>query len=37
MVVNWEAEFEKEYIQNIRNWYLTDSDADGGAWIINEK
>lgn len=36
MVVNWEKEFEKEFIQDIHNWYITESDADGGAWTIDE-
>lgn len=35
MIANWEREFDKEFIGDIRNWYLTLSDADGDSWEVD--
>ena len=34
MVKNWEGIFQKDYVEDIRNWYITLSDADGDAWTV---
>jgi hypothetical protein len=34
MVNNWEDHYEKEFVSNIDNWYLSYSDADGDAWEV---
>ncbi len=36
MVKNWEKDFEKDFIGNIQNWYLTYSEADGDAWNVDD-
>lgn len=35
MVKNWESCFEKDFVVNIKNWHITDSDADGDAWTVD--
>jgi GNAT superfamily N-acetyltransferase len=35
MVKNWEGEFDMKFVSDIRNWYLTYSEADGDAWAVN--
>ena len=35
MVKNWENRFEKDFVANIENWYITDSDGDGDAWTVD--
>lgn len=35
MVLNWEKQFQRNFVADIRNWYLTYSDADGDAWEID--
>lgn len=35
MVRNWEKNFNKEFIGDIKNWYLTLSDADGDSWEVD--
>lgn len=35
MVTNWQGTFEKELIADIKNWFLTESDADGDAWVVD--
>jgi GNAT superfamily N-acetyltransferase len=37
MIINWESVFEQERVGNIRNWYLTHSDADGDAWTVGAR
>ncbi len=32
MFRHWESVFDKEFVSNIDNWYITGSDADGDAW-----
>lgn len=32
MFIHWESVFEREFVTNIDNWYITSSDADGDAW-----
>ena len=35
MVKNWQDQFESNFISNVQNWYITDSDGDGDAWSID--
>jgi|WetSurMetagenome_2_1015567.scaffolds.fasta_scaffold08482_4 hypothetical protein len=35
MLYNWEQEFERGFISNINNWYLTYSDSDGDSWEVD--
>jgi GNAT superfamily N-acetyltransferase len=35
MVMNWEGRFERGFITDIGNWYLTFSDGDGDAWEVD--
>jgi hypothetical protein len=35
MVKNWERDYDKSFISNIDNWYLTYSDGDGDAWQVD--
>ena len=35
MVKNWEGLFDREFIGDIKNWYLTLGDADGDAWAVD--
>jgi hypothetical protein len=35
MVNNWEGNYDKSFIGNIDNWYLTYSDGDGDAWQVD--
>ena len=35
MIKNWENLFEKDYVTNIENWYLTNCDGDGDAWTVD--
>lgn len=32
MIIHWEARLERDFATDIRNWYVTASDADGDAW-----
>jgi GNAT superfamily N-acetyltransferase len=32
MYVHWEADFERDFVADIGNWYITSADADGDAW-----
>jgi len=32
MFKHWESVFENDFVCNIDNWYITQSDADGDAW-----
>lgn len=32
MFRHWESVFEADFVNNIDNWYITGSDADGDAW-----
>jgi len=32
MFIHWESVFDKDFVSNIDNWYITGSDADGDAW-----
>jgi GNAT superfamily N-acetyltransferase len=34
-VQNWQNDFSKDVVGNIRNWYLTYSDSDGDAWEVD--
>lgn len=35
MVKNWEQYFEESSVGNIDNWYVTESDGDGDAWVAD--
>jgi len=32
MFKHWESVFERDFVSNIDNWYITGADADGDAW-----
>ena len=32
---NWEVYFTRDFVGNVTNWFITDSDADGDAWSVD--
>lgn len=35
MIKKWEGIFEKNFVANIDNWYVTESDGDGDSWSVD--
>ena len=35
MVRKWEGQFDREFVGDIKNWYLTFGDSDGDAWEVD--
>jgi hypothetical protein len=35
MVSNWEPHFTEDFVGDMKNWYVTGSDADGDAWSVD--
>jgi GNAT superfamily N-acetyltransferase len=35
MTLNWEGHFQKNFVEDIKNWYITYSEADGDSWLVD--